>query len=74
MRRRSADAKIPTLQLHAFRRFFGLELLQNHVDVFSIQKLLGHEDLQVMRRYLKQSDQDTKQAHLMVGPIDKLFV
>ena len=73
MRRRSADAKIPTPQLHDFRRFFGLELLRNHVDIFSIQKLLGHSDLQVMRRYLKQSDQDIKQAHTIGAPIDSLF-
>lgn len=70
IRRHSAEAKIPPPQLHAFHRFFGLELLRNHVDIFSIQKLLGHEDLQVMRRYLKQSDSDLQQAHRIGSLVD----
>jgi site-specific recombinase XerD len=33
------------------------------VDVFSLQELLGHSDLQVLRRYLKQNSDDLRLAH-----------
>ena len=33
------------------------------MDVFSLQKLMGHADLQVLRRYLVQTTEDIAQAH-----------
>jgi integrase/recombinase XerD len=56
--------------LHDFRRAFALNMLRNGVDVFSLQRLLGHSDLQVMRRYLAQNNQDTKLAHMRGSPVD----
>lgn len=63
--------KKPTL--HDFRRAFALNMLRNGVDVFSLQRLMGHSDLQVMRRYLAQNNQDTHSAHMLGGPVDKNF-
>ncbi len=57
--------------LHAFRRAFALNMLRNGADVFALQKLLGHSDLQIMRRYLAQNTQDTQLAHLRGSPVDK---
>ena len=33
------------------------------VDIFSLQKLMGRADLQVLRRYLAQTTEDIAQAH-----------
>lgn len=33
---------------------------------------MGHADLQVLRRYLKQTTQDTMNAHLKGSPADKM--
>jgi hypothetical protein len=33
----------------------------------------GHSDLQVMRRYLAQNDQDNQLAHMRGGPVDNNF-
>ena len=38
------------------------------MDVYSLQKLMGHADLQVLRRYLRQTDADLQEAHLKKQP------
>jgi hypothetical protein len=40
------------------------------VEIYSHQKLMGHADLQVLRRYLSQTNQDTLKAHRRGGPVD----
>jgi site-specific recombinase XerD len=40
------------------------------VDVFSLQKLMGHADLQVLRRYLAQTTEDIAQEHRIGSPED----
>jgi integrase/recombinase XerD len=45
-------------KLHGFRRAFALNMLRSGVDIFVLQRLMGHADLQVLRRYLAQNDQD----------------
>ena len=70
--RRRADAaglrQIPTP--HDFRRAFALIMLRNGVDIFALQKLMGHSDLQVLRRYLAQTDEDIHTAHMRGSPVD----
>ena len=48
--------EIPTP--HDFRRAFAL------------QKLMGHSDLQILQRYLAQTDQDIHTAHMRGSPVD----
>ena len=59
---------IPTQ--HDFRRAFALIMLRNGVDIFALQKLMGHSDLQILRRYLAQTDQDIHNAHMRGSPVD----
>lgn len=71
IRRRAVEAGIKEPPcLHSFRRAFALNCLRNGMDIFSLQLLMGHSDLQVLRRYLKQTDQDTDEAHRKGGPVD----
>ncbi len=72
MERRAKLAGIQKPSPHDFRRAFALEMLRNGADVFSLQKLMGHADLQILRRYLAQSDQDTQRAHSKGGPVDNM--
>lgn len=37
--------------LHKFRHSYATLLLENGVDIFSIQKLLGHSDLNSTKTY-----------------------
>ena len=55
---------------HDFRRAFALVMLRNGVDIFALQKLIGHSDLQILRRYLAQTDQDIHNAHMRGSPVD----
>lgn len=67
-RARLAGVKAPSL--HSFRRAFAINMLRAGVDVFSLQKLMGHANLQVLRRYLAQTTEDIAQAHRMGSPVD----
>ena len=70
IRRRAVKAGVETPSLHSFRRFFALECLRAGMDIFNLQRLMGHADLQVLRRYLAQTTQDTEKAHRLAGPVD----
>lgn len=73
IRRRSRDAGIKPPSLHSFRRAFALNMLRAGVDVYSLQELMGHADLQILRRYLKQTNDDLKAAHSKGSPVDNLL-
>ena len=45
-------------------------MLRAGVDVFSLQKLMTHADLQVLRRYLTQTTDVIAQAHRIGRPVD----
>jgi integrase/recombinase XerD len=72
MRRRANQAKVKTPELHSFRRWFALTCLRAGMDVYSLQELMGHADLQVLRRYLKQTNQDLRESHHRAKPVDNL--
>jgi site-specific recombinase XerD len=71
LRRRAELAELKEIPTpHDFRRAFALVMLRSGVDVFALQKLMGHSDLQVLRRYLAQTDQDGQTAHMRGSPVD----
>jgi len=57
---------------HDLRCVFALEILRNGADIIALQKLMGHTDLQVLRRYLAQTDTDLQRAHNKGGPVDNM--
>lgn len=74
VRRRSQKAGVETPGIHDFRRAFALNFLRNNPgEIYSLQKLMGHSDLQVLRRYLAQTDEDIADAHRRGGPVDRAF-
>jgi site-specific recombinase XerD len=73
LRRRAKIIGIKQPSIHSFRRAFALQMLRNGVDVFSIQRLMGHADLQVLRRYLLQTEGDLSQAFIVGSPVDKIY-
>lgn len=50
--------------LHSFRRAFALNCLRNGMDIFTLQRLMGHADLSTLRRYLAQTTEDLREGYI----------
>lgn len=55
---------------HDFRRAFALNMLRNGVDLITLSRLMGHNSLAVLKRYLKQANIDLREAHAKASPVD----
>ena len=71
--RRAKLAGVPAPTPHQFRRGFALAALRNGCDLISLQRLMGHSDLSVLRRYLAQTEADLSAAHRRASPVDALL-
>lgn len=72
VKRRSEQAVVRAPALHSFRRAFAIESLRNGADLISIQRLLGHKDLTVLRRYLAQTGDDLQAVHHRTSPAENI--
>jgi integrase/recombinase XerD len=57
---------------HDFRRAMAVNYLRNGGDIFTLQLILGHKSLAVLRRYLALTERDTQEAHAKFSPVDRL--
>jgi len=73
VRRRATKAGIKEPSLHSFRRAFAINMLRAGVDVFSLQLLMGHSDLSVLRRYVAQTDDDLHVTHMRGSPVERML-
>lgn len=69
--RRATTARIDPPTLHSFRRAFALNSLRAGMDIYALQRLMGHADLQVLRQYLKQTESDLQNAHEKASPVER---
>jgi site-specific recombinase XerD len=70
MKYRADLAGVRTPEVHAFRRWFALTCLKSGMDIYALQDLMGHADLQVLKRYLKITNDDIRTEHKKVSPVD----
>lgn len=73
LERRAKAAGVPTASSHDFRRSFAVNMLRAGCDVFTLQKLMGHESLDVLTRYLALVTDDIQRAHERGSPVDNLL-
>lgn len=70
MKRLKAASGIKHCHAHTFRRTFAIWSLRNGMNIYMLQKLMGHSDLTVLRRYLEIVEADAQEAHRNFGAID----
>lgn len=57
---------------HALRHFFALQFLKNGGDAMSLQKLLGHSSLDMVRNYVNMTDDEALARHRTASPLDRM--
>lgn len=73
LRRLGESAQIKNYGAHRYRRTFAIEFLRNGGNIYALQKLMGHEGLAVLRRYLELVEGDLRDAVDRFGVVDGLF-
>lgn len=58
---------------HKWRRTFAVWSLRAGIDVYSLQGLMGHSSLDMLRAYLSLSDDDLLRAHGLHSPVDHIL-
>ncbi|MBN2386032.1 MAG: site-specific integrase [Anaerolineales bacterium] len=55
---------------HRFRRTAAIQFLRIGGNIFALQKLFGHETLDMIRHYMELTSDDVAVAHQQASPVD----
>lgn len=69
-----AGAAAERIGPHAIRHFFALAFLKNGGNAMALQRILGHETLDMTRRYCNMSDDSVLSAHRNGSPLDRMIM
>ncbi len=69
-----ANVENVRLSAHTFRHTFAKSWLTNGGDIFSLQKILGHSTLDMVRNYVNITFKDIQSQHSKFSPGDNLFI
>lgn len=66
-------AEIPRLKAHLLRHTFATRYLENGGDMYSLQQILGHTSLEMVKRYVHTTHRKTVSKFPDFSPLDNLF-
>lgn len=71
LRRLGKTAHIPCTA-HKFRRTFAINSLRNGMNIYVLARLMGHEDISILKPYLEILDIDLQKNQLAYSVVDSL--
>lgn len=58
---------------YVLRHTFGTNAVRNGIDLFTLQRIMGHSTILTTRTYVQLETDDLKKKHNSLNPIDKYF-
>ncbi len=70
LKRLGDKAEVQNCHAHTFRHTFATWSLRAGINIYALQALMGHSDLQMLRKYLNLADEDIQDASRRFGAVD----